>query len=203
MWSLLPVDLLRNGPGGGKRTTFQDAVVLNHLSILGDQMIGTLPSLGCVITADPRKDRSVGEDGRVGYTIGAVDFFIDGRPVTTDNGGAVVRFLMLFGSWEVSETPIIEDGELIKLEYIARPPEDTGQGFEIIGSLSSMYSRMFETYTRGPQGVTALDMRIVPGSMISLIPHDYSSDDVPLWRFELAPRADENNAPGDELKTQG
>jgi hypothetical protein len=96
---------------------------------------------------------------------------------------------MHFGGWEADERASVKNHRLVELRYVAEPVEDTSQGFEIVGSLSSMYSRLFESSTTGPGGATSLDVSVRPGMLISLVPHDYSSIELPLWRFQLQPSA--------------
>ena len=102
---------------------------------------------------------------------------------------------MLYGGWEVEELPSLDGDQLAELRYVAQAVEDTGQGFETIGSLSSMYSRLFESSTTGPAGTTALDISVRPGMLVSLVPHDYTSSELPLWRLHLQPASAEPAQP--------
>jgi hypothetical protein len=190
MWSLLPLDDLVAGPGGGYRTTVKESILRNQIGLLGDLTIGTLPSLECILRPDTTKPHYLEGSNEISFVVGSVEYRLDGSPVASDEGRRVMSFLMLYGGWADEEEAILEGDELVEMRFTARPPEDTGQGFEVVGSLSSMYSRMFESSTSTPLGVTASDMRIAPGSLISLVPHDYDVPDMPLWRLQLSPASD-------------
>lgn len=193
LWSLIPLDELVPGPGGGYRTTVKESILRNQIALLGDLAIGTRPSLECIIRPDTTRPNGVDSSGALHFVVGSVEYQLGGMPVTSDEGRRVLNFLMLYGGWEDEEEPVLNGGELVELRFTARPPEDTGQGFEIVGSLSSMYSRMFESTTSSALGITALDMAIAPGSLVSLIPHDYDVPDVPLWRLQISPSSDATN----------
>lgn len=61
-----------------------------------------------------------------------------------------------------------------------------GQPFEIVGSLSSMYSNWFDLATRDQDGnVLALDTEVV---LPTLLPHDWESDELRLWRLKVQPK---------------
>jgi hypothetical protein len=48
-----------------------------------------------------------------------------------------------------------------------------------------MYSKLFEFDTTGPDGLaTALDLDIAPGTLTTLIPHDYASVELPIARLK-------------------
>jgi hypothetical protein len=190
LWSLIPLSELVAGPGGGYRMTVKESILRNQIALLGDLAIGTLPSLECIIRPDTSQPHVVDGSGELTFAVGSIEYRLDGSLVTSDEGRRVLNFLMLYGGWEDIEEPVLNGDELVELRFTARPPEDTGQGFEIVGSLSSMYSRMFESSTSSSLGITALDMPIAPGSLISLIPHDYDVPDMPLWRLHLSPAPD-------------
>jgi hypothetical protein len=131
----------------------------------------------------------VDEEGRATLMIGAMQWFAGGRRITGDAEQKIAHFLMMHGGWEEEATPDIDDRSLKSIRFSCAPPHSSpGQSMEGIGSLSQLYSRMFEGQTTAPSGVIALDADVVPGAMNLLIAHDYTSSELPLVRLvqELA-----------------
>jgi hypothetical protein len=96
-------------------------------------------------------------------------------------------WFMLYGDWEEEETAEITGGELVGVDFVRTPPEDHSQGFELVGTLSGLFSSMYLSSTSDADRVTRLGISVVGGSLGSLIPEDYQSDELPLWRFHQAP----------------
>lgn len=186
LWSLVPQSRIYEGPGGGFRITMRETLLWNELSLVGDVTLGTLSPIECVIKPDPKAPNEIVE-GEAIFTVGEVQYVADGRQLSSDQSKRIAHFLMLYGGWPDEESSIVRDGQLVEMRYTSRGPEDSQQGFEIIGSLASMYARMFESSTSGPAGIISLDFAHDPGILASLIPHDYESKELPIWRFELRP----------------
>jgi hypothetical protein len=68
------------------------------------------------------------------------------------------------------------------------PPEDInpGQGFEIIGSLSSLYSQVYNSLTLEEGRVSRLNVN-EPMSLAPVIPKDLKKKQLAMWRFILQP----------------
>jgi hypothetical protein len=189
IWSLVSIDDLAPGPGGGWRITLEDAMMQNKLVVLNDSLIGVKYPLELIICPDPLAPNWVDHDGKANFTIGAVEIRAGGREVRSEEGKRIAWFLMMNGDWLATDHATVEDSKLVNLTWRAQPEHvaDSRQQFEFIGWLSSMYARQFESNTTGPAGVTGLDIRTEPGSLTSLIPHDYQSDDLQIWRFRIHP----------------
>ena len=197
MWTLLRLDDLQPGPGGGPRILVRDSLIQNKIALLGDIHIGIESPLELILRPDPSSPNHVNEDGHTNFTVGSVELRAGGRLLTSKDSQQLAHFLMMFGGWETDERASVKDNQVVELRYVAEPVEDTGQGFEIVGSLSSMYSRLFENSTSGPDGTTALDISVRPGTLISLVPHDYDSSELPLWRFQVQPNQPAEAKTGD------
>jgi hypothetical protein len=140
------------------------------------------------LLADPSAPASIDADGNALFTTGAVEIRAGANVVTEPDAQRIVIFLMMYGGWEAVDEVEVVDGKVVGLKFEADPEQaNPGQDFEIIGSLSSMYSRLFELGSSGPTGITALDIEVEPGTLISLIPHDFKSPQLPIWRFVLSP----------------
>ncbi|MCL2090161.1 MAG: hypothetical protein FWH11_02855 [Micrococcales bacterium] len=192
MWLLISIDDLSPGPGGGLRITMEKALMRNDMAAISDWTIGVEPPLELVLHPDPSSENRITEDGRAEFRVGSVEVRAGGRRVYTKEDQQIVWFLMMYGKWSQSEHLRIEGSKLVSLTWRAEPEEreNLDQRFELVGSLASMYTQFFEIGTRGDAGIIGLDLPTEPGAMISLIPHDYHSDDLPLWRFRIAPRTD-------------
>lgn len=185
MWTLVDLDDLVRGPGGGFRITLPEAIMRNKTALLGDLSIGVAPPLELLVRPDDSLSNAVDDEAHASFTVGSFEVLAGGRPVRTEQAQQIVLFLMMHGRWPVSEHPVVEQSRVVSLTWRAEPEEtlNPGESFEIVGALSEMYARLFELGTRGPAGITALDMEVEPGALVSVIPHDYESADLPLWRF--------------------
>ena len=188
VWLFLPIGALSDGEGGGYRIALEDGFLQNDLAILGDHIVGVSSPLEMHVFPDSSVPNEI-VNGSASFQIGAVKFYSGGKEVTSETGRKIVLFLMMYGGWEPQEQVNSEGGKISRVIWTANPVESTpGENFETVGHLSSMYSRLFELDSSGPTGPTSLDIDIDPGSLATLIPHDYESDDLPLWRFYAAPK---------------
>lgn len=187
MWLLVSGNDLVEGPGGGYRISVRDAIFKNKLAMIGDQSIGVRAPLEASFLPAPGTPTGINEEGEAPFTIGAVHLYSGGTLVTSPEARRIVWFFMMYGGWEQDEHVMAVDGRVTELRWTSSPPEESRQGFGIVGSLSSMYSRLFESSTNGPRGYTALDLNVEPGTLITLLPHDFRDDELPLWRFTLVP----------------
>lgn len=193
MWTLVSLNDLSEGPGGGYRITFADAVIRNKMALIGDRTIGVGTPLEMAVYPDASKPNTITEDGQAQFTIGSYELRVAGKPVTSPAEARIAVFLMAYGEWPGSEVPSVAAGAIESITWRAEPDEQAnpGENFEFIGTLSSMYARAFEYGTTGPAGVTGLQIQPDPGMLVSLIPHDYDSEELPLWMFELVPDSPE------------
>ena len=75
------------------------------------------------------------------------------------------------------------------VSFVASPADAvSNQEFQIVGRLSSMYTRWFSQATSDGASVTALQVPVEPGALKSIIPYDFDSDRLRMWRFNLQPR---------------
>jgi hypothetical protein len=91
---------------------------------------------------------------------------------------------MLYGDWAEDVRPEIIDGELVALNVTRTPQADNHQGFEFIGTLSSLFSSIYLSSTSDADRVTRLGINVSGGWLGSLISSDYQSDTLPLWRIK-------------------
>lgn len=202
-WFLVDIDDLSVGPGGGRRITIQDAFLRNQLYLLGDKLVGTAYPLEFVMRQDTSASSTLGPKGEDGkrnaqFQVGSVELLAGGVPITDPHERRILHFFMLYGSWNEEEIPLVVDGELVEIRFRFTPDEIHEGGKDLLGSLASMYSRMFEYNTSDEKGALALDIDVEPGTLVTLIPHDFDFDNatLPLWVITVHPadREPEGNA---------
>lgn len=186
LWTLVPLSVFE---GPKRKLSLLDAAKLNEMGVLGDQHIATDLPLQFRLVANPKRERKVGEDGQVRFTIGAVEMYSGDHRLDRKRDQSIAMWLMLFGSWEEEATADIRDGKLVAVDFVMRTPEPSGEGFDLVGILSSMFTRMFLNATSEGAAITRLGIEVKSGSLRSLIPDDYKSDALALWRFNLTPSA--------------
>jgi len=177
-WLLVDIDDLTDGPGGGKRITIQNAILRNQLHLLGDKYVGTAYPLEFVMRRDPSassvpEPKDEGGKQTFQFKVGSVELLAGGVPITDPQERRILHFFMLYGPWNEEEIPLIVDGELVEIRFKFTPDEIREGGKELLGTLASMYSRMFEYNTSDETGPLALDINVEPGTLVTLIPHDF------------------------------
>lgn len=188
IWLLLPIDAFARQEGGSYAIHALDALRVNEMGILGDMTIGVIAPLRIEVYADPRMPSLVDNDGNAEFTPGKQVVSTGAGEITEFRNQQIVKFMIRFGAWEREQTGEISEDRIEKIVLTANPPEDLpDQYWGIVGSLSQMYVRYFDSNTRNESGVTALDMTSMPEMRPSLIPHDFESEELPLLRLVLAP----------------
>ena len=145
------------------------AVQANEMGMLGDLHVATRSPLRLRLIADPTRKRTMGENGEVGFTIGGVELYCGKRRLTAERERALAMWLMVYGGWEEEATARIRNGELTGVDFIRMPQEDHGQGFEFVGTLSSLFSSWYLGSTSDADRVTRLGIKVTGGSLGSLI----------------------------------
>jgi hypothetical protein len=187
-WTMVPLDILEKCEKGFA-LPFVKAVSANEFSFLGDKAVATRFPLTIKFMADRSRPRSVNKEGQAQIVIGDTKLFCRGEEILDDREREIAFMLMTGGTWE-EHGPLAEldmDGTPNGILFEYRPREDHGQGFEIIGSLSDIFSSHFQWRTLKEQRVSRIAVGLVPGQMANLIPEGYKGKFLPLWRFILQP----------------
>jgi hypothetical protein len=116
------------------------------------------------------------------------------QEITDEVEKNIAWYLMLYGKWESTgptEAKIV-DGQFEYAEDTFMPVEPAddegkGQGFAIIGWLSSMYSAFYRQSTAPKGRIGQVRLEAVPGRLGRLIPEGYHGKSLPLWIFILTP----------------
>jgi len=106
---------------------------------------------------------------------------------------SLVWFLIQHARWPVEEQlRQIGDGIFEMVVTMAPDQMPAGQGFAFVGRLSELYTRMFFAGTSMREGTRKLTIDVEPGTLPRLVPTNFKSNRLPLWRFRILP------AQGDE-----
>jgi hypothetical protein len=166
------------------------AARVNEFAQLGDRMIGTKPSLKLSLIVDQAKPRTIGPDGVVLFTIARATIYCVGTEITDPTEQNIAWIFMNLGDWDCSEPIPIISGDMldaIEMEWQPRQYSNPHQDFEMIGTLSSMFSRDYATHTLDEVGVVQTEAELRPDWFAPLIDANYKSNALPLWRFVLQP----------------
>jgi hypothetical protein len=186
IWTLVPPEVFKNQ--NEKRTLdLPDAMKANHMVSVGDYSIGTRFPLSLVMHADKSKPRHVQPDGSGTFTIANVEIYCAGQLIADPVEQRVATYLMFYGKWAYKAEPRIVENEIEAVEHLWVPEEDHEQGFEIVSSLSEMFSTFYKFATQDEGQMGKLRLNITPGSWGNLIPKDHKGKALPLWRFRLRP----------------
>jgi hypothetical protein len=173
----------------GKLTTNMfEAVRVNEMGRLGDRMIGTKPPLKLRLFADKSKPRSVSPEGEVNLTISHAATLSGDTEIADPVERDIAWIFMQFGDWESAGPEALMTGsDPDAIEFVWTPHERANEPeeFEMVGTLSSMFSRYYATQTLEDEGVVQTEARLTPGWFAPLVAHDQRSGMLPLWRFIL------------------
>ncbi len=187
LWTLVSPERLVDADGCltlDMETGFRE----NELSSLGDLTIGTRPPLRFQLEADPNTTGPVASDGMVKFTISGVRFYCGEDEILDPVEKQIAWIFMLYGEWkEVDPQPLLEGGKLTGVEFRWEPEEQVNKGFEMIGSLSRMFSRYYAEQTMESDEVVQTRAPLRPGWFAPLVTPDYKSKALPLWRISIQP----------------
>jgi hypothetical protein len=169
--------------------TMADAMKKNEMILLGDQMVGTVPPLSLRLYTDKNKPRSVNKNGEVHFTIGSASIYAGGLEINDEFEKRLVWFLMLHGKWDKVDQPAeVKNGLLEYTEFSVSPEQfDKNQGFAMIGFLSQLITSNYKLLTSPEGDILQLTPKQQPDQLSVLIPPDYKSKDLKLWRFLVQP----------------
>jgi hypothetical protein len=164
------------------------AVRVNQFAELGDMTIGTTPPLKFRLVVDTSKPRQVADNGEVRFTIERAAFYSAETEVTSPLEQKIAWILADIGDWECSGSEAhIFDGKLDAIEMVWTPRERANphERFEMIGTLSTMFSRYYAEHTLDDQGVVQTEAELTPDWFAPLMASEHKSEALPLWRFIL------------------
>lgn len=159
----------------------------NEMNVLGDVALGIEPPLICELHA---AGAVTFEDRKASFEVGAERYFSGSRELLGETEIRIARNLMSFSLWrDRQETIRDDDGDVVGFRFILSPDHDEEDeaGAQIVGWLSTLHATMFRSLTEDEGEVIALDIALRPGFLSSLIPDDYESEELPIWRLVVEP----------------
>ena len=188
IWTLVSPFRL-TGADGGVDLDMQTAMRVNELSTLGDRRIGTRPPLRLRLLMDPQRTSAIDAQGNVSATIGNTALFCDEEEITDPTEQKIAWVFIQHGEWceDESPEPIIDGDRLLAIDFRWNPVEPTGQGFEFVGTLSTMFARHFAQHTIDSGSVVQLRAPLRPNWFKPLLSMQGGSRALPLWQFAQQP----------------
>ncbi len=164
----------------------------NRMSMLGDVQIATTPPLVIRFYTDKSKDRTIQQNGVVGFTIGAVELSCNHQTIKDDNEKKVAFSLMLFGGWSETTRAVFDSPDSQELDYIefSYSPEVHDERSAIpplVGAVSTIISRQYNMLTTENGEIQRLTPNVSPGFLGFILPESYKSNDLPLWILHIQP----------------
>ena len=175
------------------------AAPMNEMGRLGDRTIGTKPPLKLRLFADKSKPRSISASGELALTVSHAAVFCGEAEITDPVERNIAWIFMEFGDWECGEPQVAmgDDDQVRAIEFQWTPRErlNEHEAFELIGTLSSMFSRYYATKTLGEDGVLQTEAELTPDWFAPLVANDQKGSALPLWRFNLQTARDNSEKP--------
>ncbi len=189
IWTVVSPDQFAS-PDGSVSFTMNQAIPVCELARLGDRTVGTTPPLRLVFSADLNAPRRLAPDDRAEMTIAAASLFSENRELTDPKERDFALLMLQFGEWDLDgPLPILENGELTGIQFIAEPFErsNTDERFEFIGSVSRMFSRYYASKTVKDRKVVRLMDPPRPDWLALLRNANQESSRLPLWLIANQP----------------
>ena len=185
MWSLITPSKLIDA-NGNLSLNMLTSMKANELGELGDRTIGTRFPLRFRVLADQEKPSAMTPDGIAQFTIGGVQMFCGDEEILDPTEREIAWIFMQHGQWEeLGPEAELLGGRLTAVEYRWEPINRQNEGFEIIGTLSRMFTRYYAEQTVDAREVVQVHAPLRPGWFEPLVSPDFESDALPLWTFIL------------------
>jgi hypothetical protein len=157
--------------------------------LLGDRLIGITKPLTFRLYTDRSHVRKVGEDGRCQFRIEKAVLMAGGQEITDTIERRLGWYFFLYGAWaDLEQQAHIVDGELLWIDVEPkREDPNPEQRFLMIGSLSEMICRQFNSLTTDHGRVTRLSPERDPSKFGAKIPQGFKGGVLGVWQFELKP----------------
>ncbi len=197
-WALIRLEDLT--PKGSNYTLkFSQDMVRNHMGDLGDRSIGVEPPIE--IRSYPRAGHepdlgAASEEGLYSVRIDRRTVHVGGKLITDPKDAEFAKFLGLYGHWAPKTVPAILGNKISYVSLYSEPEEPVeGQGFQIIGPLSYLFSRYFMVHTiNNNRKPTALDIEATPSLIADFLARAPRDRQFPTWQFNMKPASTKASA---------
>lgn len=186
-WALVPGEAYRLSQHGKYEISVENAFKTDAMSVLGDFLVGVVPPIQLDLVAAPGGHLS--GRGEAQITIDGVVLRVGGHEMVEPHEKEAAWFLLVNGDWGGDQLADLDEKVVRGISFVTEPEEPIpDQEFQMVGRLSSMYTRWFISATSDETSVTALQAVVDPGALRSIIPQDFTSERLRMWRFILQPQ---------------
>lgn len=186
-WCLVPPDAFETTEKG-LEISFITAMAKSEMIVLGDVALATLPELRLELTGKAEEANPLNKDGETLIIFRSGKMFCDDVELIDELDQKIAFYLMRFGRWTQIAKAVLKGEKLFGVTFISRTDNVfEGQPFAIIGEMSSMIADAYSEYTIAGGIPFALDISADPCDLMLSIPKDFRSEQLPLWRFSIAP----------------
>jgi hypothetical protein len=187
LWTLVTPEALI-ADGDKLSIDMMTAMRVSEMAAVGDLTIGTKPPLKLRFVADHDKPRQLTDTNEARFTIAGVKLYCGETEILDSIEKKIAWIFMQFGEWELSgPEPVMSGNDLEAVQFEWNPIEQTNVGFEMIGTLSRMFSGYYALQTLGDTGVIQTEAELTPNWFVPLVKSESTGDALPLWRFILRP----------------
>lgn len=199
MWTLVPIDDYVRVVDHFE-IDLETAFRRNHMcSLLNDRMLGLRPPLEFRLTMQEVPDEDGATDvesepaedstKKLSLVTTGVRMLAGGEEMVENDETALVWFLLQHARWPCEEKMEDAGDGVWEMVFTMAPDESHAeQGFDVIGALSELYTRMFYSGTTSLEDeTTKLSIDVAPGILPRLVPTDLKSDRLPLWHLHIDP----------------
>lgn len=199
IWTLVsPARLI--AADGSLALDMATAMRANELGRLGDRLVATEAPLRLRLTTDPARTSPIAADGTVRLTFAQAQVFCGNRELTDPTEQEIAWIFMQHGQWIV-DGPLadIDCDRLHGIEFVWEPQEPSGQGFDMVGTLSRMFARYYAEHTIDEEAVVQLRAPLRPDWFAPFIRKDRVKGALPLWQFIQQPNFDPLGEEADDV----
>lgn len=160
------------------------------MACLGDMTIGTRAPLKLKIYADSTRTSEIDTTGQFQFTIKSTELFSDEILILdeTEKEIAFQLILAVSGRWEETTEVVSPHNKPTAIEFSYSPATPANrQGFEFVGSLSSIISAKYDEKTVHRGKILRTSPNCDLQHFEIFIPKNYESKFLPLWFFVLKP----------------
>jgi hypothetical protein len=184
-WVLLSIDAFEVD-GELFTIDLSKALMMSEMSIIGDMMIGTSPDLEIHFLTNEDEANEIDHVGQAIFINRDIKIYCAGNEVTDASEKGMAFHLIKFGDWVEKECEaIVKNNKLVGMKFIFTPKDHTAENFSIIGTLSSIISKMNREYTVKDGKVIAVDIKIPSFVLSVFVNKNYNGQHLPLWRFVI------------------
>lgn len=187
VWTLVaPEEFLT--PNGGVSISFVQAIAGNELSVLGDLKIGMKAPLCLRLIADSEMTNKLEGDARAEFSIGGVKIFCDGTELIEPIDQQIALLFIYYGDWEGEGTDHkVNANDVAWVDVDFTPRDSKNEGFDFIGSLSTVFAKYYAQETLDDKGIHQLKAPTQPEWFKAIMDPNHKSNALPLWKFKMEP----------------